>query len=350
MATEFDCTTRNRINWIDLAKGITIILTIVGHSVSTGTIGAPLRGIIFSFHMPLFFILSCITYRYSGSLKELWAMLKRSAKHLLIPALVVQLILVIYNFIEKPSRLTDPGYYIGKLNTWIYASGVKFSVNGTEIFAIGITWFLIVLFLGRIAFDGLQLLLKNKILLYIASCIIGIAGVILGQLQWLPFSIDIALAVFPFFCFGYYLKNHPIKKGSFPKLFICFIVWIGTFGLTYFTRYTYLELAARTYTLFPLCYLTAAAGTLFIAYLSIELCKLGKITKPLIYVGKNSLYLLCIHAIDRIFKVCWNFDSQWTTMVVRIVLDLIVFVLFMLLRKLIKQWISQNKNRKQIIE
>lgn len=43
---------RQRIDWIDFAKGITILLVIIGHNVS-----GPLRGAIFSFHMPLFFIL-----------------------------------------------------------------------------------------------------------------------------------------------------------------------------------------------------------------------------------------------------------------------------------------------------
>lgn len=51
---------RQRIDWIDFAKGITILLVIIGHNVS-----GPLRGAIFSFHMPLFFILSCVTYSWS---------------------------------------------------------------------------------------------------------------------------------------------------------------------------------------------------------------------------------------------------------------------------------------------
>lgn len=50
---------RQRIDWIDFAKGITILLVIIGHNVS-----GPLRGAIFSFHMPLFFILSCVTYSW----------------------------------------------------------------------------------------------------------------------------------------------------------------------------------------------------------------------------------------------------------------------------------------------
>ncbi len=43
---------KKRINYIDIARGIAIILMILGHIVPPGTI----RKIIFSFHMPLFVI------------------------------------------------------------------------------------------------------------------------------------------------------------------------------------------------------------------------------------------------------------------------------------------------------
>lgn len=52
--------TDNRISWIDSAKGIGILLVVLGH-----TYGIPtwLYGLIYSFHMPLFFLLSGMTYR-----------------------------------------------------------------------------------------------------------------------------------------------------------------------------------------------------------------------------------------------------------------------------------------------
>ena len=44
----------SRIDWVDLAKGIAILLVILGHTVKVPII----RAAIFSFHMLLFFILS----------------------------------------------------------------------------------------------------------------------------------------------------------------------------------------------------------------------------------------------------------------------------------------------------
>lgn len=51
-------TESNRIEEVDISKGIGMILVITGHLC----VSAPLRRFIYSFHMPLFFILSGIVY------------------------------------------------------------------------------------------------------------------------------------------------------------------------------------------------------------------------------------------------------------------------------------------------
>ena len=46
---------KNRIDWVDCAKGITLLLVIIGHTVSTDASNMVRAG-IFSFHMTLFFV------------------------------------------------------------------------------------------------------------------------------------------------------------------------------------------------------------------------------------------------------------------------------------------------------
>ena len=51
--------TKQRIGWIDVTKGIAILLVILGHSL----VGLKINDYIFAFHMPVFFITSGILFR-----------------------------------------------------------------------------------------------------------------------------------------------------------------------------------------------------------------------------------------------------------------------------------------------
>ena len=70
---------KERIKWIDCVKGIAIILVIIGHSISISLV----RGLIFSFHMPLFFILSSMTFKCSKDINEYKIKTKKSFEHLI---------------------------------------------------------------------------------------------------------------------------------------------------------------------------------------------------------------------------------------------------------------------------
>ncbi|MFR2717791.1 MAG: acyltransferase family protein [Ruminococcus sp.] len=64
---------KKRIEWIDLTKGIAIFMMIAGHIALLPW--EPYGKIIFSVHMPLFFILSGYTSKREfslGYLKKLW--------------------------------------------------------------------------------------------------------------------------------------------------------------------------------------------------------------------------------------------------------------------------------------
>lgn len=68
----------NRISYIDLAKGLGIVLIVIGHSVKTGW----LREYLYSFHVPFFFLLSGMTYKISSDKKSFW---KRKLQTIIVP-------------------------------------------------------------------------------------------------------------------------------------------------------------------------------------------------------------------------------------------------------------------------
>lgn len=134
-----------RLDWIDIAKGIAIILVIVGHTVPNPS---PLRHAIFSFHMPLFFILAGYTFRP----KPWRELLSGSVSRLLVPYVVLALAWQVPTFLMSGAPLTS-GTLVTWLKTLVFASGVD--VPGLGVAAVGMAWFLAALFTSRLLFNVL---------------------------------------------------------------------------------------------------------------------------------------------------------------------------------------------------
>lgn len=95
-----------RLDWIDIAKGVAIILVIVGHTVPNPS---PLRHAIFSFHMPVFFILAGYTFRP----KPWCELLSGSVSRLLVPYVVLALAWQVPTFLMSGAPLTSGALVAG---------------------------------------------------------------------------------------------------------------------------------------------------------------------------------------------------------------------------------------------
>lgn len=336
--------TKTRLLWIDFAKGLTILLVITGHTITNDY----LRGLIFSFHMPLFFILSCVTYKFSTNFQEFKAKAQKAFHHLIIPAFIIFIIMFLYNFVIELSHFGVsthmPAFFTKELLTIFFCSGSS-RIPGSfpvAVPSLGIPWFLVVLFLSRTLFDYLHLTLSH-IRLMLISFLISIFGVTIGHFFWLPLSLDIVFAIMPFFCFAIYFKEFNLKTSSFQKFLLYFCIWILLFIVIFSVSHNYLQLAPRQYPLFPLCYIDALFGTLMVCEFSSIFCEFN-LAKPLLFLGKNSLYMLMIHSLDHIlFIKLWAITShQSLNCIMRIFVDTILFCLFMFGSKKIKNRCSQK--------
>lgn len=109
-----------RINYIDVAKGIGIALVVVGHC----TIGTSLFNFIYQFHMPFFFFLSGTLYKNEYDTKPL-LFIKKKLKGLYIPYIKYSAILIIAYSI----------YYYAIYHAFYYENIIKIVVD----VAIGFT-------------------------------------------------------------------------------------------------------------------------------------------------------------------------------------------------------------------
>ena len=234
-----------------------------------------------------------------------------------------------------------------QINVLIFASGQPVILIESRINEVGMAWFIVVLFGGRTLFDYIQLSCNKKKQLIICI-ILTLCGICLGYVQWLPFSLDLVLACLPFFVTGFYLRKNIGVLAKNMLMFFCGIIWIVITVIIIVSDMPYLELAARRYSFFPISFITAICGSLFV----IKICSLlqtnKKICKGIIYVGKRSMYIYFVHSIDTIWGFIWNVNKYniAISIIIRMVLDIILGLLISVGLERIKEIKVSKRNKK----
>ena len=264
-----------RIDFIDLAKGVCIILVVMGHS------GAPLviPGLEIV-RMPLYFILSGLFFKdYGGG----YNFFIRKSNKILFPFIFFYLLgyAVFYSIKIFAPELLVTG-----------ARGILDVFTNRQFFN-GPIWFLLCLFWCNIIFCQITLHIKKELWQIALVVVLGFTGYFLGHKEiFIPMFLDVALTALPFFAFGFYLKKSKILyPNKFDKYNILFalLFWIIAFTLT---RTTHFRLSLHynglegwsTY----LISLTSVLAILF-------LCKAIKRVPFVTYCGRYSIVLLCVH-------------------------------------------------------
>lgn len=233
----------------------------------------------------------------------------------------------------------------GVLNKLAYASGVPVKVGQTEIPAFGMMWFLVALFLSRTIFDYFHLKLGDSKKLVFAIAICSAIGVVIGQIQWLPFDLDIAFAILPFIWFGNFMKKIDMKKKVLLGCVISFAIFCGLLGLEFLVCSSYLEIACRRYPIFPVSFVIAVAGTLAVSYFS-QILERVKFLKWLDFLGRNSFLIFAVHALDYIYKSAWKLtEKNIFNGIIRCVEDIVVMLAVYFFINMIK-----NKSNKKVKE
>lgn len=211
---------RQRIDWIDVVKGIAIILMIVGHTKCPKT----LNHIIFSFHMPLFFVLSGLTFTPAKDWKSLLRKTWRSFCGLLLPITLVMMMQLAYNMIVAKT-ITVSAYMAAladMFKTRLYwASGV--SKDGVSV--LGVFWFVFSLFWGKLIINLFSVLFGKKSIPYLCTAT-ALWAVYLGKGIYMPQNMDVTLVAVLFIAAGITAVEYRdwISRYKLP-LFAVSIAW-----------------------------------------------------------------------------------------------------------------------------
>ncbi len=274
-----------RIDYFDIAKGIGIIAVVIGHMDLT-----TLNKFIFSFHMPLFFLISGYFLSNKLSVSQL---AKRKAKQLLIPYTFTCICICILSVVEDIA-FDNGENLLYNLKMWIYASLYG---SGGEYFEpfyikrIGALWFLLAMFFALVI---VRYALDTKYTVLVIICL-AYVGYHSAKIIWLPFSVQAGMTAALFVYIGYWAKGEKIleKKPQVGLTLITLGIWVFCIifcGQLYMVNNVYVNGA--------LDIIGAVCGTYIVLLLSKWLSHIKWIALILKFYGQNTLVFMCFHLIE----------------------------------------------------
>lgn len=273
---------RERIKWIDVARGYGIILVIIGHLELPG-----IRNYIYTFHLPLFFFISGYLFERKISFRNF---LKSKIKNILIPYFALSGMIVLFNAVYRR-------YFWNISNIW---EGVRKDViDYLWQNRASTLWFLTCLFLVNLIF-WLLLKFTNSIQWTgLAVLILLVAGIDYYKYigQTLPWNIDVSFMALPFFYAGFLFKNsyeyHRIFFKDSRRWLLLILFAIVNILCSYVSRMLtgwHVDMYGNSYGIISLTYIAAFAGIFFVIIIS----GMGSLSF-IQYIGRYSLTYFALH-------------------------------------------------------
>lgn len=282
-----------RLDYLDAVKGLGILLVVFAHVNYTP--GALIYA--YSFHMPLFFVVSGILFdkaRYG----KFSAFAVHKLKSLICPYVLFSVVTMLCSLVMD---------IMGGCFSYVDILSDLWQIvlsRGSQTIAHAALWFLTCLFVVEMIYFFLAKL--SKVWIAVISGMLAVLGWImesdllpLGQAPF-PWSLDSA-----FFCMGFFalgnlfsdrIKNtvNRVKESKYALL-ICLVVAIGCLAVQLPVAFLNGKVSVGSKILRNgfLLYITGIFGTVSFMALGVLLEK----SNFLCYCGRNSLYILCIHWI-----------------------------------------------------
>lgn len=285
-----------RIEYIDIAKGIGILLVVLGHNLGIEQTAPFLRRAVFSFHVPLFFFLSGLVFHLPPSFMEL---LKRKFYSSMLPFLST--IVLFYFWISLYSNMSLLVAFKRMLKASLYAGAWYIEWIQLwflpHLFFISIFAYLMLKLTGntyvRLLAAAAGLVINRAMLAYFWPGHITLAGTPY-YFNGLPFSLDLLLICGFFFLLGSETKRLDHRKwfGNLPLLVLSFSALLA---LNYFSD-ARLDLFLRIFDSLWINTAEAVLGIFFILALAVQLGRYtSRLASVLIYIGQRSLFILIFH-------------------------------------------------------
>jgi acyltransferase len=254
----------NRLEFLDVAKGLGIMLVLFGHILPSSTI---VFKIIYSFHMPLFFIIS--GYLFNIDKYTIKDVVVKKFKRYIIPYFVIAFVCLLF---------------FGRDSLLMYFGGILYSYGNLEYMPnCSPLWFLTCLYLTEIL---LIVILKKSPKPYIFIGIILLIGIIYNQTfhYRLPWNLDVSLIAIGFMYMGYLIKGYKILE-HYKHKYSVLLLLMAVVSITYNST---ISMNGRMYGNFLLTFISGITISLLVLYY----CKYIKKSKILYFFGNNSMFIM----------------------------------------------------------
>jgi fucose 4-O-acetylase-like acetyltransferase len=298
-----------RLDAFDILKGIAILLVVLGHSLPSSKIGDLISNFIYSFHMPLFFIVSGYFYKTRPLLEQI----KKDIFGLLLPYIIFCIVLTIYGlFRDLYGGISFPHETTRWFRICFYGS---YNPN-VPLGYVGPIWFLLAMFWCKTMFS---FLFSNNTKRNVVSFIFfPIFIAYMFKYIYIPLYVLQGITAMVFYYIGYLVKENDLLNRKCPiyiKLAMI-IIW------GYCIRFSHIGMHGGYYDNIIINIIGAVSGTYFMYIISryIE-SKMGLIRHFFKYAGKYSLVILCFHSLD--YSI-WD-DISWYMPVISKIQSLFTF-------------------------
>ena len=272
-----------RIFWIDNLRALAIFLMVFGHTCNDQAFIPGLLGYIYSFHMPLFFFISGLTFNPERYKRFKDLIIKKSVT-LLLPYFFFSFLGYGLCLVDNSRHFTVYGV-LDALFRIIHAD--------TDMLAFafdGPLWFLPCLFLVEIEYFTIRKLRKGTQLGVIAF--LATMGFIWGpKFKYIPWSAAVSLVGLAFYWAGFMFKENMIDLNRFAKGSLIFLGLLCSLLFCHLNNFV--SMASDIYGN-PFYFLLSAFGG--ILYISL-LMTFSSPHKIISFLGMNTIIILGLHGV-----------------------------------------------------
>lgn len=343
-----------RFQWIDMAKGLGILLMILGHM----HVGQSIRDFIYSFHMIMFVMISGYLYKEDTALKNY---LPRKVRTLLIPYLMTNVV----SYFVRLFMLWRAGFFTVSGALGILRAQALTTVGGSSFYAkhfitietCGPIWFVTFLFCIVVFYAVLnRVKLKNKIVQDIVYLVLLLLAAWGGKTYafhngFLPWNLDVVPVGMVFYHIGVMVKRYHVME-KIRRYFIWIVLLV--LWLSLYPKTGSIIFATREYLGFPYSIVVSVCGSLVVmlAMKEFERIRFAKPVKDgLAWIGRNSMIVLAVHTIEFV-HVEWiehlqeRVGNVWFSFLIYAIVVLLCTFVYTQGKKFVVSYICRLRQRK----